>query len=186
MNGWLETQAILFHFGDLIEDFELFFYFNEKMAKEILIYTNIKTSESLKSLEIYGGPGNSLNGLEKPFKEVKTLRYLSRKDSSKIDDSQKLSKFFPNLQTLELEWTSITDWTFFDGQIPSLISFNYFVKRNNEVELQAIDFLKRNSQLKHLKIKKLNQEILREAIKLGWVIEKETDWETIQLIKRVN
>lgn len=121
-------------------------------SKDVLNHLNDKTSKTLKSLGLYGCHETTLNGLNKPFEQVMSLK-LSAGESNL---SQKFCQFFPNLQKFNLRG-KISDWSF-NGLVSLELS-----EQSHEVESNIADLIKRSTQLKFLKLEWQNHAILEIA-----------------------
>lgn len=171
LTGFQEAKKFISLFGDLIEDCVIYFYeIDEFESKYILNHLNVKTSKTLKSLELYGCHLSTLDVLTKPFEEVKILRISSGTSSI----SQNFGHFFPNLEIFEASWTKISDWSF-----NSLVSLELSEQDYSE-ESNIADLIKRSLQLKYLRLDWQNHDILKEANEFIpenlhiWIFERES------------
>lgn len=186
LNRYDVIMYILANFGDLITRFVISF---ENIPLEdghqIMKRINNKISATFEWLYLYGCRGNVLDGLN-AFNNVKRLIFASNSQNEQLiihSECDTLSRLFPRLINLVLQNPTTSDWTFIDGNIPTLVDLEIELlwnNANNIVASDAVQFLKSNVQIDTLTIMNTDLQFIKLAndnlpqlkiLNLNWLAE---------------
>lgn len=165
-------QSFLDNFGSVVQwimiDFRLM---SPEEGRQIVDYVNDKCAQTLRFLYLRGCKGEVLDGISIAFENVEEVSFSSNSTHTlTLPSDRKLNRIFPNIRSLFIEKTVVSDWTFIDGHLPGLK--NLFVtlpqlKDENEIdESQITNFFKSNNQVEYLTITNTSLKLLSEANKI--------------------
>lgn len=160
----LTLQSLFRVFGDLIQKFKITFtYMGEFSNRQLVRDVNDKLL-SLKELNLHGCRDDVLKGFTNTLNSVKLLRFFTYSEKQ-IEFDRKLNEIFPNLNTLFIERTSHSDWTFIEGAFPNLtvfeVDFPEDDSKNIILNSDVIKFLTVNPKIKTLAFERGNLTLLK-------------------------
>lgn len=162
-------EHIFTNFGDLIKYLSIDFEFiEENVGIQVVTLINNKCFEELNSVIFDNCFGNVLSKLETTFPKVNKLQFSSH-SSKKFQinpTNRKFNELFPNLNSLVLLQTRITDWTSIIGPYPMLESLESELPAEKTLngidETQFIKLFEDNKQITEIEFRRITLKLLKE------------------------
>lgn len=165
------TKTFLRAFGKVIKKLAISFnQIDVDEGKEIVKLINDKCSDlkstSLTMLSLENCKDNVLDDLKSHFPSVDSLTFSTDLSSNfkSLSNASKLMELFPKVHNLYLGHTKLTDWEFIGKSYPHLDFLHVELSNQQDnIEENAKNLLKNNSQITTISIQKSNLNFLKEV-----------------------
>lgn len=156
-------------FGNLISKLSLTYsHLVPDQIREINAHVSVNCFKSLSELHIESWGENAFDGLNGTFENLIQLS-ISGKVQKLNGKSVKLDKFFPNLETLSLQFIHVYDLDVIHRNFPQLENLHVIVGRSDSDEFSESNvenLLKNNPQIQRLRLGQANLSFLKKVRKI--------------------
>lgn len=164
------AKSILQTFGNLVHKLKVSFeQIDAAEGREIVKHINEYCANSLTQLELNSCKGNILDDLKSTFINLKTFVFSSSETNNfQIKPhATKLSRLFPNLNSLKLGFTKISHWAIIVGKFPHL-NFLDLTPPNKETQNVidnnlAANLIRKNAHIETLIVNEYTMMLLKNV-----------------------